>query len=189
MQLEKKLVMATILTGCSSAQACITSYAPYTATSAKDEFRIARAFFRLCDTDPICYTVEQEMCDAIEAGTMRILDCGKGTFSEPTQNTETDDYGCSDSSFVKDYSMTLEFFVRYDPNNEAFMKQICEGNYAEFGWVSCCNLTYVAPSDVEISAVGPIDDGGFKAFKITATWTQKCGIVDSLPARAPLAYV
>ena len=182
--------MASVIISCdSAANGCINAYAPYKSTKAKEEFRIARAFFRLCDTDPICYTVEQEMCDAYENGTLQILDCGRGEFSDPTQNTETDNYGCSDSTFVVDYSMTLTMYFRFDPANEEFFEQICDGNYAEFGWVSCCNLTYVAPSDAEVSVVGPIDDGGFKAFKVTATWNQKCGIMRSLPARAPLAYV
>jgi len=131
--------------------------------------------------------VKAEMDAAVTAGTLKILDCGKIIVNEPSQNTETDDYGCADNTFVVDYSWSVDAFFRYHPDNDAFLAQICDGQFAEFGWVDCNNLVYLPPVTPEISVVGPIDDGGSLAVKITASWNQDCGIIDTIPARSPLA--
>lgn len=179
--------MSTIVTGCATTATCINAYSTYRSTSERLEARGQRAFFRLCDTPEICYTVSQEIQDACDAGHLEILDCGKLVLNDPTENTATDDYGCADTTFVEDYSWSVDFFVRYHPDNEDFMDEICDGHYAEFGWVCCDNLVWIPPIKPEIAVLGPINDGGYKAWKITATWTQKCGTMRSIPARAPLA--
>lgn len=180
--------MATFIANCSSAEAaCINAYSDYQSTSLRLKARTSRLFFRLCDTDAICYTVKAEIEAAITANALRILDCGKMTLNEPTANTTTDDYGCNDSTATDDFTFSHDFFYKYHPDNEEFMDEIGKGYFAEVGWVDCNNLVYVPENKPTVAVVGPVDDSGVLAYKITVSWNQDLGTMRSIPAREPLA--
>lgn len=179
--------MPTIIVDCVESQSCPTSFADYNASKLKLKARSDRMFFRLCGSPEICYTVEQEICDAIDAGTLKVLPCGKIDPGTPTAVTETDDHGCEDTTVTTGWTFDLEAYFWYHPDNEDFFASICDGIVAEFGWICCDGLVWIPDTEeFDLSAVGPVDDNGFKKHRVTANWTQKCGVLRSIPARSPL---
>lgn len=148
--------------------------------------RAATVYFNLCGATMPCLTNQAEIQAACDAGTFKIFTCGKVTPGEPTANTVTDDFGCSDSEVVQDYTHTGDFYLNWTPENDAFWKQICAGQYDDFGWVCCDGRTWVPGVRPEVQVKSPVDEGGFKRVKGTWNFTQDCGIVDSVPGRSPL---